>query len=336
MTLVPRKRLTSQSGVQVPALGLGCMGFSPGVYGPVDDEDSQHVIRQALDLGISFLDTAELYGGGHNETLVGKAIAGRRGEVFLATKFGILPAPGSSGYTQLRIDGRPEALGRALEGSLRRLGTDHVDLYYQHRIDHTIPVEETVGAMARLVEEGKVRFLGLSEASPETIRRSHAVHPITAVQSEYSLWSRDIESNGVLEALEELGIALVPYSPLGRGFLSGRVSSQTDLSGDDFRRTLPRFQGENLERNRALAGRVAALARERGCTSAQIALAWVMARGPRGQSVIPIPGTTNPQRLIENAQAVNLHLAPKELSLLDGLAEMTAGQRYSDMTWVNR
>jgi aryl-alcohol dehydrogenase-like predicted oxidoreductase len=333
MSLFPRRSLGVHSGVEVSALGLGCMGLSPGVYGQVNDADSLRVVRLALDLGVSFLDTAELYGGGHNELLVGRAVAGRRHEVFLATKFGILPAAGSSGYSRLVIDARPETVARSLEGSLRRLGTDYVDLYYQHRIDHTVPVEETIGAMARQVEAGKVRFLGLSEASAATIRRAHAVHPIAAVQSEYSLWSRDIESSGVIATLDELGIALVPYSPLGRGFLSGRVTSQAALDGGDFRRNLPRFQGEHLERNLTLAARVQELARERGCTSAQIALAWVLGRGER---IIPIPGTANPQRLAENAAAVAVQLTAEDVARLDGLAAMATGERYRDMTWVNR
>src|SRR5882724_7649422 len=273
-----KQRTLGPKGPTVSAIGLGCMGMSPGVYGPADDAASIRTIHRALDLGVNFLDTAEIYGAGHNEELVGKAIAGRRSEVFLATKFGLV-RPAGSGYGSLGVDGRPETVRRSIEGSLRRLGLSYVDLYYQHRIDLNVPVEETVGAMAELVRQGKVRYLGLSEASDQTIRRAHAVHPITAVQSELSLWSRDVEENGVMKALNELGIGLVPYSPLGRGFLSGELRSPNDLPADDFRRTLPRFSPENFGRNLDIVERVRALAEARKVTPAQIALAWVLAQG---------------------------------------------------------
>ena len=329
----PSRKLGAGSGVRVSALGLGCMGMSPGVYGAVSDDDGIRVIHHALDLGVTFLDTAELYGGGHNETLVGKAIAGRRDQVFLATKFGISPPAGRQGYAALEIDGRPENVKRAIEGSLRRLNTDHIDLYYQHRIDHNVPVEETVGAMADLVRAGKVRFIGISEANAETIRRAHAEHELAAVQSEFSLWSRDIVSNGVVDTLHELGIALVSYSPLGRGFLTGRVPTTDDMRADDFRRTLPRFRDANFTRNTELVERIKRLARDRGATPAQIALAWVLAQG---EMTVPIPGTTKVDRLEENAAAAALTLEPSDLAILDRLADAVAGERYPDMGWVNR
>ena len=331
-----KQRQLGRDGPWISAIGLGCMGFSPGMYshGRMDDADSTRTIQRALDLGVTFLDTAEIYGRGHSEELVGRAIRGRRDQVFLATKFGIAstwyddPNPGSR-----RLDGRPETVRSSIEGSLRRLGVDHVDLYYQHRVDLDVPVEETVGAMAQLVKEGKVRHLGLSEPSVASIRRAHEVHPLAAVQSELSLWSRDVDENGVLDVLRELGIALVPYSPLGRGFLSGELRSANDFAPDDFRRTLPRFAPENFDRNLEIVARVRALAGKRGATAAQVALAWVLARG---EQVIPIPGTTRISRLEENAAAVDLELAPAELAALDAMAESVAGARYADMTWVNR
>jgi aryl-alcohol dehydrogenase-like predicted oxidoreductase len=307
--------------------------MSPAVYGPVDDTESIRTIHRALDLGVTFLDTAELYGAGHNEELVGKAISGRRQEVFLATKFGISRPSGGTGYRNLVVDGRPETVRRSIEGSLRRLQVDHVDLYYQHRIDLTVPVEETVGAMAQLVREGKVRYLGLSEANADTIRRANAVHPIAAVQSELSLWSRDVETNGVAETLQELGIALVPYSPLGRGFLSGDVRSLDDLAADDFRRSLPRFAPENFGQNLELVDRVREMAETKQATPSQIALAWVLAQG---EMIIPIPGTKRVGRLEENAGAAAVELTQVELSALDALAGIAKGARYLDMSWVNR
>ena len=328
-----RQRQLGRNGPRVAAIGLGCMGMSPDVYGRVDDNESIRTLHRALDLGVTFLDTAEIYGGGHNEELLGKAIAGRRQQAFLATKFGLVRSAGEPGYGKLGVDGRPENVRRAIQGSLQRLRVDHVDLYYQHRIDLSVPVEETVGTMAQLVREGKVRYLGLSEPSAQTIRRAHAVHPISAVQSELSLWSRDVEENGVMDTLRELGIALVPYSPLGRGFLSGQLRSADDLPPDDFRRTLPRFSPENFAKNLDIVARVRAIAEAKGVTPAQIALAWVLAKG---EMVIPIPGTTKIARLEENAAAVDISLTPAELDSLDTLARAVKGTRYTDMSWVNR
>ena len=333
MSNIPLRKLGAASGASVSAIGLGCMGMSPGVYGAVSDDAGIRVIHRALDLGVTFLDTAEVYGGGHNERLVGKAIAGRRDQVFLATKFGINPPAGQRGYAALEIDGRPENVKRAIQGSLKRLNTDHIDLYYQHRIDHGVPVEETVGAMADQVRAGNVRFIGLSEANAETIRRAHAEHELAAVQSEFSLWSRDIVSNGVFDTLQQLGIALVSYSPLGRGFLTGQVSAIEDMQADDFRRTLPRFQSGNAVRNNELVARVEQLARKKGATPAQIALAWVLSQS---DMTIPIPGTTKVERLEENAAALAVTLDPSDLAALDHLAGAVAGERYQDMSWVNR
>jgi aryl-alcohol dehydrogenase-like predicted oxidoreductase len=331
-----KQRQLGRNGPWVSAIGLGCMGLSPGVYShaAVSEADSIRTVQRALDLGVTFLDTAEIYGRGHNEELVGRAIRGRRDQVFLATKFGLAstwyddPQPGSR-----RLDGRPETVRRSIEGSLRRLGVDHVDLYYQHRVDLDVPVEETVGAMAQLVKEGKVGHLGLSEPSVASIRRAHKVYPIAAVQSELSLWSRDVDENGVFGVLRELGIALVPYSPLGRGFLSGELRSANDFAPDDFRRTLPRFAPENFERNLEIVARVRALAGKRAATAAQVALAWVLSRG---EHVIPIPGTTRIARLEENAAALSLELSATELAALDSMAQSFQGARYADMTWVNR
>jgi len=327
-----QQRSLGRDGPRVSAIGLGCMGMSPAIYGPVDDAKSIRTLRRSLDLGMTFLDTAELYGGGHNEELVGKAISGRRHEVFLATKFGIT-RPAGQGSWSLGVDGRPQTVRRSIEGSLRRLKVDYVDLYYQHRIDLEVPVEETVGAMAELVREGKVRHLGLSEPNAATIRRAHAVHPIAAVQSEFSLWSHELQENGVASTLSELGIALVPYSPLGRGFLSGHLRSPDDLPAYDFRRTLPRFSPENFHRNLDLVTHVEAIADAKRVTAAQVALAWVLAQG---DMVIPIPGTTRIERLEENAAAADLLLTNADLDSLSGLAREVAGERYADMTWVNR
>ena len=320
-----KQRTLGPYGPTVSAIGLGCMGMSPGVYGLVDEAASRRTIQRALDVGVTFLDTAEIYGSGHNEELVGKAIAGRRNEVFLATKFGLAPPTGDDPFAAPGVDGRPETVRRSIEGSLRRLSVDHVDLYYQHRIDLSVPVEETVGAMSELVRQGKVRYLGLSEANAQTIRRAHAVHPITAVQSEFSLWSRDIEENGVVSTLNELGIGLVPYSPLGRGFLSGELRSANDLPADDFRRTLPRFSPENFGQNLEVVERVRALAQARNVTPAQIALAWVLAKGGH---LVPIPGTTRIERLEENAAAVSIELSAAEISALDALARAVQGTRF--------
>ena len=329
-----QQRQLGSNGPWVSAIGLGCMGFSPGIYShdSVPEADAIRTLHRALDLGVTLLDTAEVYGQGHNEGLVGRAIRGRRAQVFLATKFGLTPIWYDSSAQSRRVDGRPEAVRRAIEGSLQRLGVEHVDLYYQHRVDPEVPVEETVGAMAQLVKEGKVRHLGLSEAGAETIRRAHKVHPIAAVQSELSLWSRDVHKNGVFATLRELGIALVPFSPLGRGFFSGKLRA-SDLAPNDFRRTLPRFAPENFERNLDVVARVRALAQKRGATAAQVALAWVLSRG---ESVIPIPGTTRIERLEENVAALDLELSSAELATLDSVAESVTGARYADMSWVNR
>jgi aryl-alcohol dehydrogenase-like predicted oxidoreductase len=305
------------------------MGMSAW-YGPTDAKESTATIHRALELGIDFLDTADVYGQGDNEELVGRAIAGRRDKFVLATKFG------NRWFDDGRrtIDGSPEYVRSAIDASLRRLNVDYVDLYYQHRVDANTPIEETVGAMAELVTAGKVRHLGLSEAGPETIRRAHAVHPITALQSEWSLWTRDPE-DGVIDTVRELGIGFVAYSPLGRGFLTGRFSSSDDFTEGDFRKNHPRMQGENLEQNRALADHVRELAEEKGCTPAQLALAWVLSRG---DDVVPIPGTKRRTYLEENAAAVAVELSDDELQRLDEAFPpgAAAGQRYADMSSIGR
>jgi aryl-alcohol dehydrogenase-like predicted oxidoreductase len=308
------------------------MGMSE-FYGEGDEAESVATIRLALDLGVNLLDTADMYGRGANEQLVGRAIADRRDEVVLATKFGIVRDPENPGGRS--YNGRPDYVRRACEASLRRLGIDHIDLYYQHRVDPDVPIEETVGAMAELVEEGKVRFLGLSEAAAETIRRAHAVHPISVLQSEYSLWTRDIEGNGVLEALRELGIGLVAYSPLGRGFLTGQIKSPDDFAEDDFRRNNPRFQGENFRRNLELVARVEELARGHNCTPGQLALAWVL---HQAEDFVPIPGTKRRRYLEENVEAVEVSLTADDLAALDEAAPIgaAAGDRYPNMSSVNR
>jgi len=304
--------------VRVGAIGLGCMGMSIA-YGPPQEQAGQATVRRALELGVDLIDTADIYGPETNELLVGEAIAARRDEVVLATKFGNDWHEG-----ERRVNGRPEYVRSACEESLRRLGVDHIDLYYQHRVDRDVPIEETVGAMGELVAEGKVRHLGLSEAAAPTIRRAHAVHPITALQSEYSLWTRDIEHE-VLPTLRELGIGLVAYSPLGRGFLTGTITSTEDLAEEDFRRDVPRFQ--QLEANRAIVDTVRELAAEREATAAQVALAWVLAQG---QDIVPIPGTTKPYRVEENVAALELQLSAQDLARLDEAAPVGAavGDRY--------
>jgi len=314
-----KRRQLGTQGLEVSAVGLGCMGMS-AFYGETDEHESVAAIHRASELGVTFLDTAEMYGPHTNEELVGKAIAGRRDDYVIATKFGVTRDAG--GHT---LDGSPANVRRSIEGSLRRLGTDHVDLYYQHRMDPNTPVEETVAALGELVDEGKVRYLGLSEAAPETIRRAHAIHPITAVQTEYSLWTRDLEAE-ILPTLRELGIGLVSYSPLGRGFLAGRFDSPDDLADDDFRRQGPRFTGANLETNRQLAARVRELAQEKGVTAAQLALAWVLAQGT---DVIPIPGTKRRSYVEQNAEAVQIELSEDELVRLAELPA-AAGERYDE------
>jgi aryl-alcohol dehydrogenase-like predicted oxidoreductase len=317
-------------GLQVSALGLGCMGMSE-FYGTADENDALATIDRALDLGITFFDTADMYGPFTNEKLVGRALAGRRDEVVLATKFGNVR---SESGERLGIRGDAAYVREACDASLARLGVDHIDLYYQHRVDTSTPIEETVGAMKELVEAGKVRHLGLSEASAETIRRANAVHPITALQSEWSLWTRDPEDE-VLPVVRELGIGFVAYSPLGRGFLSGRIRSTDDLADGDFRKFHPRFQGENFQRNLDLVAKVDELATAKGATPGQLALAWVLAQG---DDVVPIPGTTRAAHLEENVGALDVELTADDLAQLEEAFPKgaTAGDRYADMSSVNR
>jgi aryl-alcohol dehydrogenase-like predicted oxidoreductase len=316
------QRTLGRDGPQVSALGLGCMGMSD-FYGAADDARSLAVLHHALDIGISLLDTADMYGVGANERLLAPVLAARRSQVVLATKFGNVRAPDGQ---LLRIDGSPAYVRQACEASLQRLGVDHIDLYYQHRVDKTVPIEDTVGAMADLVRQGKVRHLGLSEASAATLRRAAAVHPIAALQTEYSLWTRDVEAE-ILPTCRELGIALVPYSPLGRGFLTGAIRSTDGLAGNDWRRANPRFQGDNLAANLALADALTALASTWALTPAQLALAWLLDQGP---DIVPIPGTRSTQRLDENAGAVRVQLSPTQRSELAAVlaAHPVAGTRY--------
>jgi aryl-alcohol dehydrogenase-like predicted oxidoreductase len=324
-------RALGRQGLEVSPMGLGCMGMSE-FYGTADEPESIATIHRAIDLGITFLDTADMYGPFTNEQLVGRAIRGRRDEVVVATKFGNERSPDGS---YLGINGRPEYVRRACDASLRRLGIDQIDLYYQHRVDTTVPIEDTVGAMADLVRQGKVRFLGLSEAAPATIRRAHAVHPISALQTEYSLWTRDVEENGVLATVRELGIGFVAYSPLGRGFLTGRFQHFEDLAEDDYRRKNARFQGENFQKNLDLLHEVDAVARERKAAPSQLALAWVLSRG---NDIVPIPGTKRVKYLEENAAALQISLSDDEVRRLEEVFPIgvTAGDRYPNMSLVNR
>ncbi|MEO8027676.1 MAG: aldo/keto reductase [Bryobacteraceae bacterium] len=316
------KRKLGRSGADVSAMGLGCMGMSE-FYGAGDDSESVKVIHRSIDLGITFLDTADIYGRGHNEELVGRAIADRRDKVFLATKFGIVR---TSDPAYRSISGKPEYIAEACEASLRRLGVETIDLYYQHRVDPSTPIEDTVGAMKRLVEQGKVRFLGLSEAAPATIRRAQAVHPIAALQTEYSLWSRDPEDE-LLATIRELGIGFVAYSPLGRGFLTGQIQRFEDFAADDFRRNSPRFLGENFKKNLDSVNKIREIAVERKCTPSQLALAWVLAQG---EDIVPIPGTKRLAYLEENAGAAGVVLSPSDLDRIATTLPEVAGERYAE------
>ncbi|KAB0494172.1 aldo/keto reductase [Pseudomonas vancouverensis] len=320
-------RQLGKNGPQVSAIGLGCMGMTDFYTTGTDTREATATLHRALELGVNLLDTADMYGPHTNEELIGKAIAGKREQVFLASKFGIVRDPANP--TARGVNGRPEYIRQAIDGSLKRLGVETLDLYYQHRIDPNVAIEETVGAMAELVTAGKVRYLGLSEASASTLERAHKVHPISALQSEYSLWSRDQEENGCLATCQRLGIAFVPYSPLGRGFLTGALKSPEDFAADDYRRFSPRFQGENFAKNLLLVQQVQALAAQKGVTAGQLALAWVLAQG---DYLIPIPGTKQRKYLEENIAALQVTLSPQELRALEAIfpANATAGLRYPE------
>ena len=325
-----KTRKLGNQGLEVSELGLGCMGMSE-FYGGRDEEEAIATIHHAIDLGVNFLDTADMYGPYTNEQLVAKAIKNRRDQVVIATKFGIVRTP-EGGFGG--VNGKPEYVHQACDGSLQRLGVDVIDLYYLHRVDPNVPIEDTVGAMAELVKQGKVRYIGISEAAPDTIRRAYGVHPITALQTEYSLWSRDPEDE-ILPTVRELGIGFVAYSPLGRGFLSGAIKSIDDLAQDDYRRFSPRFQGDNFSKNLELVEQVNAIASEKGVTPSQLALAWLLAQG---EDIVPIPGTKRRKYLEENIGATEISLTQEELSRIEQVAPLgvAAGDRYPDMSTVNR